>query len=81
MFISVLDVDSTVLSVFLLAGLNFRFCTCNFKEDIDVHKTSKQLGGKIVNEPYILCKIQFPGFKHASQDNYFTYRLYIFTRS
>ena len=30
------------------------FCTCNFKEDIDVHKTSKQLGGKIVNEPYIL---------------------------
>ena len=29
----------------------------NFKEDIDVHETSKQLAGKIVNEPYILCKI------------------------
>ena len=30
-------------------GLSFRFCTCNFKEDIDVRKTSKQLGGKIVS--------------------------------
>ena len=38
-------------------GLNFRFCTGNFKEDIDVHKNSKQLGVKIINEPYILCKI------------------------
>ena len=28
-----------------------------FKEDIDVQKTSKQLGDKIVNEPYIPCKI------------------------
>ena len=27
------------------------------KEDIDGHKTSEQLGGKIVNEPYILYKI------------------------
>ena len=45
-------------------GPNFRFCTCKFKEDIGVHKNSKQLGGKIVNEPYIL--------KHASQENYQT---------
>ena len=25
--------------------------------------------------------VKFPGFKHASQENYLTYRLYIFRRS